>query len=174
MGSENALLQFEPGLMIWTIVVFLITLVVLRKIAWGPLLKSLDEREQRIHDAVSQAEKANQEAAAAIATAREESAAALRRSEETLKQAKVDAQHMREKMIEEAKTESQKVVDQGIKRVQTEQRVALQQVRKEAAELAVRAATKLIQSSLNDAEQRRLVEDFIREVPSSGDSARIQ
>ena len=167
MGAENALLQFEPGLMIWTIVVFLVTLLVLRKIAWGPLLKSLDEREQRIHDAVSQAEKANQEAAAAIAKAREESSAALRRSEETLKQAKLDAQHVREKMIEEAKTESQKVVDQGLKRIETEQRAALQQVRREAAELAVQAAAKLIQSSMSQAEQRRLVEDFIRELPDS-------
>ncbi len=168
MGSENALLQFEPGLMIWTVVVFLITLLVLRKIAWGPLLKSLDEREQRIQDAVSQAEKANQEASAAIAKAREESAAALRKSEETLKQARLDAQHVREKMMAEAKAESQKVVDQGLKRIETEQRAALQQVRKEAAELAMQAAAKLIRSSLNEAEQRRLVEDFIREVPDSG------
>jgi len=175
MGSENALLQFEPGLMIWTIVVFLITLVVLRKIAWGPLLKSLDEREQRIQDAVSQAEKANAEAAAAIAKAREESTAALRKSEETLKQARLDAQQMREKMIEEAKAESQKVVDQGIKRVETEQRAALQQIRREAAELAVQAAAKLIRSSLNEGEQRRIVEDFLRDVPDSGVTrARIQ
>lgn len=168
MGAENALLQFEPGLMIWTIVVFLITLVVLGKIAWGPLLKSLDEREQRINDAVSQAEKANEEAATAIAKAREESAAALRKSEETLKQARLDAQHMREKMIEEAKAESRKVVEQGLKRVEAEQRTALQQVRQEAAALAVQAAAKLIQSSMDETEQRRLVEGFLRELPDGG------
>ncbi|MEZ5396359.1 MAG: hypothetical protein R2724_26645 [Bryobacterales bacterium] len=45
MASENLLLQFEPGLMIWTVVTFLVTLVVLRKIAWGPLLKALEDRE---------------------------------------------------------------------------------------------------------------------------------
>jgi len=170
MNASNALLQFEPGLMIWTVVVFILTLVVLRKIAWGPLLASLDEREQRIQDAVSQAEKANQEASEAIAKAREESAAALRKSEETLKQARLDAQHVREKMIEEAKAESQKVVDQGLKRIETEQRAALQQVRNEAVELALQAAAKLIRSSLNEAEQRRLVEDFIRDVPDDGGS----
>ncbi len=172
MGSENALLQFEPGLMIWTIVVFLITLVVLKKIAWGPLLKSLDEREQRIQEAVSQAEKANQEAAAAIAKAREESAVALRKSEETLKQARVDAQHLRERMIAEAKTESQKVVDQGLKRIEAEQRAAFQQIRAEAAGMAVQAAAKLIRSSLNESEQRRLVEDFLRDTPEQGAAGR--
>ncbi|MBI1354846.1 MAG: F0F1 ATP synthase subunit B [Acidobacteria bacterium] len=170
MDGQNPLLQFEPGLMIWTIVVFFFTLLVLRKIAWGPLLKALDEREQRIQDALSQAEKANKEAEAAIAKAREESAAALRKSEETLKQAKLEGQQLRERMVEEAKAESQKVVDQGLRRVEAEQRAALQQVRREAADLAVQAAAKLIRSSMNADEQRRLVEDFLREAPQ----ARVQ
>ena len=67
---ENPLLQFEPGLMIWTVVVFVITLVVLHRIAWKPLLGALDDREKRIDEALSKAERAQQEAESAIAQAR--------------------------------------------------------------------------------------------------------
>ena len=51
------LLQFDPGLMIWTIVVFVVTLLVLSKLAWGPLMKALDDREKRIHEALTKAER---------------------------------------------------------------------------------------------------------------------
>ena len=62
MAGENPLLKFEPGLMIWTVIVFLFTLGVLSKLAWGPLMKALDDREKRIHDALTKAEQAQQAA----------------------------------------------------------------------------------------------------------------
>ncbi len=64
------LLKFEPGLMIWTVVVFVITLFALSKIAWGPLMKALDEREKRIHDALTKAEQAQRTAEEAITRAK--------------------------------------------------------------------------------------------------------
>lgn len=167
MASENPLLQFEPGLMIWTVITFLLTLLVLRKIAWGPLLKALDDREKRIDDALTKAEKARKEAEDAIAQARQDSAAALRKSEEMVKQAKVEAEQLRQKMIEDAKAESQKVVEDGLKRLEGEQRAAMQAMRRETADLAIQAAAKLVRSSLNEQQQREIVDGFLRDLPEN-------
>jgi len=166
MGAENPLLQFEPGLMIWTIIVFLLTLVVLGRIAWKPLLQNLDAREKKIHDALTQAEKAREEAEAAIAEARRESREALRRSEEMVAEAKADAERLRERMITEAKVESQRVVQDGLRQLEAEQRLAMQEIRRHAADLAIQAASKLIRSSLDERQQRELVDRFLDEVPS--------
>jgi F-type H+-transporting ATPase subunit b len=167
MGAENALLQFEPGLMIWTIVTFLLTLLVLRKIAWGPLLRALDDREKRIDDALTKAEKARREAEDAIAQARQDSAAALRKSEEMVKQAKVEAEQLRQRMIEDAKAESQKVVEDGLKRLEGEQRAAMQAMRRETADIAIQAAAKLIKSSLDERQQREIVDRFLHDLPET-------
>ncbi|MCB1019987.1 MAG: F0F1 ATP synthase subunit B [Acidobacteria bacterium] len=167
MASENPLLQFEPGLMIWTVITFLATLLVLRKIAWGPLLTALEDRENRIDEALSKAEKARKEAEDAIAQARQDSAAAMRKSEELVKQAKTEAEQLRQKMIEEAKAESQKVVQDGLKRLESEQRAAIQQMRRETADLAIQAASKLVRSSLDERQQRELVDGFLRDLPET-------
>lgn len=165
MAAENALLRFEPGLMIWTVVVFLFTLAVLRKIAWKPLLESLDEREKTIHDAVTKAEKAHEEAEKAIAEARQNTEETLRKGELLVAEAREEAEQLRRKLIEEAKAESRKVLEQGLKRIEAQQRVAMEEVRRSAAELAVQAAGKLIRSSMTAQEQRRIVDEFLEKLP---------
>lgn len=164
--GENPLLQFEPGLMIWTSVVFVLTLAVLHRIAWKPLLAALDDREKRIDEALSKAQLAQQEAEKAIAQAKEESAEALRKSADMVKQAKLDGEKMRERILEEAKAERQKVVAEGLTRIEAEQRAAFEQIRRETVDLAIRAASKLVQSQMDEQQQRQLVEGFLADLPS--------
>ena len=159
------LLKFDPGLMIWTVIVFVITLVILSKIAWGPLIKALDDREKRIHDALTKAEQAQQAAEEAIAQAQSNSDAALRKADDLVKEARVEAQQMRQKMIDEAKAESQKTVEQGLARIAAEQRIALIEIRKSAADLAIRAAAQLVKSSMSEQQQRQIVEEFLGDLP---------
>jgi F-type H+-transporting ATPase subunit b len=163
--AENPLLRFEPGLMIWTVATFLVLLFVLRKIAWKPLLEALDAREKRIDDALQKAEKAQREAEQAIAENRKRSDEAMRQAEQVIEQARQDAEQTRQKLIEEARAESQRVVDQGMRRLEAEQRAAMQEVRAVAADLAIRAAGRLIQSSLTEQQQRELVDQFLKDVP---------
>jgi F-type H+-transporting ATPase subunit b len=162
------LLKFDPGLMIWTLVVFIITLGVLSKIAWGPLLKALDDREKRIQDALTKAEQAQHAAEEAIAQAKSNSDAALRQADDLVKEARIEAQQMRQKMVDEAKAESQKTVEQGLARIAAEQRVALAEIRKTAADLAIAAASRLVKSSMNEQQQRQIVDEFLGNLP--GDS----
>lgn len=164
------LLKFDPGLMIWTVIVFVITLVILSKLAWGPLLKALDDREKRIHDALTKAEQAQQAAEEAIAQAQSNSDAALRKADDLVKEARVEAQQMRQKMIDEAKAESQKTVEQGLARIAAEQRIALVEIRKSAADLAIRAAAQLVKSSMSEQQQRQIVEEFLGDLPADSNN----
>lgn len=159
------LLKFDPGLMIWTVVVFVFTLGILTKFAWGPLMKALDEREKRIHDALTKAEQAQKAAEDAIAQAKSNSDAALRRADDLVKEARVEAQHLRQKMVDEAKAESQKTVEQGLNRIAAEQRIAMAEIRQTAADLAIRAAARLVKSTMSEQQQRQIVEDFLGDLP---------
>ncbi|MEX2299587.1 MAG: F0F1 ATP synthase subunit B [Bryobacterales bacterium] len=164
MQADNPLLRFEPGLMIWTVLTFLVLLAVLRKLAWKPLLEALDSREKRIDDALLKAEKAQREAEQAIAENRKRSDEAMRQAEQLIDQARKDAEQTRQKMIEEARAESRRVVEQDMRRLEAEQRAAMQEMRSIAADLAIRAAGRLIQSSMTEQQQREIVDQFLKEV----------
>jgi F-type H+-transporting ATPase subunit b len=162
--AENPLLRFEPGLMLWTVLTFLVLLFVLRKIAWKPLLEALDAREKRIEEALEKAQLAQKEAERAIAENKRRSDEAMRQAEQLMEQARLDAERTRQKMVEEARAESQRVVDQGLRRLEAEQRAAMAEVRTIAADLAIRAAARLIQSSLTEQQQHQIVDQFLAEV----------
>jgi F0F1-type ATP synthase membrane subunit b/b' len=68
-------------------------------------------------------------------------------------------------MVDEAKAESQKVVEQGLSRIAAEQRIAMAEIRQTAADLAIRAAARLVKSSMSEQQQRQIVEDFLGDLP---------
>jgi len=165
LAGDNALLKFEPGLMIWTVVTFLFTFVTLRFIAWKPILGALDEREGRIKESLEKAQQAQREAEQAIAENRARMDESLRQSEELLVVAKQEAAEVRTKMVDEARSESKKIVDQGLRRIEAEKRAAVAEIRKETAALAIQAAERILKKNLDASEQRRIVDDFLSELP---------
>ena len=156
MGGESTLLRFEPGLMIWTIITFVVLLAVLRKIAWKPLLAALDEREQNIKEALEQARKTQRETELVLAENQRRTDEGFKKAEGIVQQARQEAEQMRQKMLEEAKAESRRVTEQGLRRIEAEQRTAMEEIRKVAGDLAIQAAGRLIQVSLSDQQQREL------------------
>ena len=165
MGSESALLRFEPGLMIWTIIIFVVLLIVLRKFAWGPLLAALDEREQKIKEALEQAQKTQRETELVLAENQRRTDEGFKKAEEIVQQARQEAEQMRQKMLEAAKAESRRVTVQGLRRIEAEQRAAMEEIRKVAGDLAIQAAGRLLQVSLSDQQQREIVDKFLADVP---------
>ena len=165
MGGESALLRFEPGLMIWTIITFVVLLIVLRKFAWGPLLAALDEREQNIKEALEQAQKTQRETELVLAENQRRTDKGFKKAEEIVQQARQEAEQMRQKMLQEAKAESRRVTEQGLRRIEAEQRAAMEEIRGVAGDLAIQAAGRLIQVSLSDQQQREIVDKFLADVP---------
>lgn len=163
--SGNALLQFEPGLMIWTVVTFAVTFIALLLIAWKPLLKALDERERRIRESLEKAELAKAEAERAIAENQANMEASLRRSQELVAEARQEADRVRTQAREEAREESKRIMEEGRRQLEAERRATVAELRQEAAGLAISAAEQLLKRNLGEEENRQLVEDFIKQLP---------
>ena len=160
--ADSGLIEVVPGLMIWTLVAFAITFFVLRKYAFGPIQKTIDERRDRIRQAVEEADSARNEARelleqnrAILAQARSESADILA---ETRKVA--DAQLDRAK--QEVEAERQRRLEDTRKQIDAETVRAIGQIRSEVADLTVEATQRVVGKVLDNEDQRRLVEEAVQ------------
>ena len=167
MAAENPLLSMQPGLLIWTAITFLVTFLLLRKFAWGPILGAIDERESRIRDSLEQAERAKLAAEEAIAQNKAAMEASLQKSQELVARAKQDAERVRSQAREDAREEARKIVDQGRRQLESERVAAIADLRREAAGLAISAAEHLLNKELDDSANRKLVQAFLDRLPRS-------
>jgi F-type H+-transporting ATPase subunit b len=161
------MLSIEPGLLIWTIITFVILLVVLRKVAWRPLLSALEERENTIRNSLDEAQRARQESEQLLAENRRILANANRESARILEQGREEAERLRTSITEQAHMESQRIIDEARREITRERQLAVQEVKRVAADLALAAAGKLLHTVVTDEDHRRLVTEFLDRFPES-------
>jgi len=159
------LLQIEPGLIIWTIVTFVFLLVVLRAVAWKPLLAMLAERETRIQDALAQADKARQEAEAAVEENRAAMAKAQAEAQQAVAEGRAAAERVAQEVRQRAEAEARQMLEQAQRTIRQEKDQAIQALRNQVAELAILAASKVLDENLDEERNRKLVDHFIGEIP---------
>ncbi|PYQ41230.1 MAG: ATP synthase F0 subunit B [Acidobacteria bacterium] len=159
--------DLELGLTLWTVVLFAIFAFVLTKLGWKPLLAMIEEREKGIHDAVGSAQKANEEAQRLLAQHQELIREAGRQREEIVKRALADAETVKTDLIAQARAESDRMVQKAKEQIEREKKLAIQELRSSVADLAVEAASKIVQSSLTPEAQKKLVHDFIDNLPQA-------
>jgi F-type H+-transporting ATPase subunit b len=161
------LLDVEPGLIFWTVVTFLLLLIVLRSVAWKPILTMLDQREQRIADALDEAEKARQEAE----QQNQENQAKLETAQAEARQAIAEGRELAEKVAQEvrerAEAEAGQMMDQARRTIQQERDQAVQELRNQAADLAILAARNILDDQLDENRGRQIVDDTISRLPES-------
>jgi F-type H+-transporting ATPase subunit b len=165
--AANALISVTPGLMIWTIVCFLITLYVLKRFAFGPIQSMIDERQARIRASIDEADNAREEARKLLEEHRALIASARGDAEAILAEARRVADSTRERVREEAEVDRQRRLEETHRQVEAETRRALEEIRAEVADLTLLAATKVTGKSLTDADHKRLIEESIRELDFS-------
>lgn len=163
--KKDTLLSLEPGLMIWTIVIFILLLMILKKFAWKPLMKSLSDREQSIKDSVDKAEYMKQEAEKILEENKLLIAKADEESRKIIDESRQIAEKLRGELMSKTNEDAQKIIEQAKKEIEREKLDALNQLKDEIADLAVRAAGKIIDENLDDDKQRKIVDDFIRQIP---------
>lgn len=161
---DNPLVQTDPGLFIWTIVTFLILLALLAKFAWRPLLQALETRQNAIRKSLDDAQQArselerlNQESAQIIARARSE-------AEAIITQSRADGERLREEIRQRARGEADLIVKNAERQIQLETTRALEQIRREAVDLSVMIASKIIQRNLSKEDNARLIDEALRQV----------
>jgi F-type H+-transporting ATPase subunit b len=161
------MLNVQSGLIIWTIVTFLVLLFVLGKVAWKPLLTALHTREKGIRDALRQAEDARKESELLLA---ENKAALARANEETariLREGRTLAEQLKNDILAKATESARTVMDQAKDEIQREKEAALHQLRSEVADLAMNAAEKILDETLNSAKQKKIVDKVLKKLPKN-------
>jgi F-type H+-transporting ATPase subunit b len=165
--AASGLIKVVPGLMIWTIVCFLITLFVLKRYAFGPIQGMLDERRERIRRALEEADSARREARELVEEHRSLIGQARQDAEHILGEARRVADAQRERVREETEADRQRRLEETRRQIEAETHRALEQIRAEVAELTLVAASKVTGKVLDDADHRRLIEDAIQELDFS-------
>jgi len=147
------MLDINPGLILWTIITFIILLFVLGKVAWKPLVSALQAREQGIRDALLKAEEARKESERLL----EQNKEAMRRANEETSRILKEGRELAEQMKnEQAKGD-----------IQREKETALLQLKNEVADLAVNAAEKIIDEVLDEAKQKKIVDKVLQTLPKN-------
>jgi F-type H+-transporting ATPase subunit b len=163
-SEGNALLEPSPGLMIWTLVTFLITLYVLNRFAFGPIQKALDARRAAIAESVEAAERTREEADKLLADYREQLASAKGEAEAIVDRARKVGDDLSVRMKEDVERQRQEQLEQTRQQVQAEVEKAMGQIRNDLADMTVTAAEKVLRGSLDSDAQTRLIEQAIDEL----------
>jgi F-type H+-transporting ATPase subunit b len=174
-AAEGAkLLTPNLGTIFWTFLTFLALLALLRRFAWKPLLGAIDAREKSIRDEFDQARKDREQAEALVHEHRELLTAARRERAEAVDQGKRDAEKVKAEILEEAKKQREQVLADSQAQVDAGMRKAREELRASAVDLAILAAEKLLSRNLDDASQRRLVEEHLADLERrSGDASSL-
>jgi F-type H+-transporting ATPase subunit b len=166
LGS-NPLIQVTPGLMIWTIICFLIALFVLKRYAFGPIQAMIDERRERIRRALDEADKAREEARHLLEEHRQLIGQARGEAEEIRTVARHEADAQLRRVRDEAEADRQRRLEDTRREIEAETRRSLELIRAQVAELSLVAAEKVTRGALDDKDQRRLIDDAIGELDFS-------
>jgi len=160
----GGLYDINTGLSVWTLIVFVSLLLILRKYAWGPIVDAVDSREKGIQAAIDGAAELNAEAAKLLEEHREQMADARRQASEILAEAKVASERVRKELEEKARTEAQGIVERALAEIERERDGALETLRRESVDLALAAASRLMQESFDQETDRELVERYLNEL----------
>jgi len=160
----DGILSINPGLVFWTIVSFLMLVALLGKMAWGPIVAALDRREKAIKDAVLAADNATAEAQRVIAENKELLAQAAAEANATREKATRDAEARANAIFQEAQSKADAQIERARREIAQEEERAIAAVRKEAVDLSIQAASRLLGRSVNTDDNRRLVEQFLADV----------
>jgi F-type H+-transporting ATPase subunit b len=165
--GANALIEVVPGLMIWTIVCFAIVVFVLKRYAFGPVQAMIDERRKRIRDAISEADRAREEARKLLEEHRALIGQARTEAEEILSEARKIADSQRDRLREEIEADRQRRLEETQRQIDQATAAALGEIRREVASLSLLAAEKITRKTLTDSDQKRLIDEALSEIDFS-------
>jgi F-type H+-transporting ATPase subunit b len=163
-AGGGGLFSVDPGLMLWTIAVFMIVLWVLGKFAWRPILGALAAREDGIRGSIQRAESMRTEAEKLLAEHKAQLADARRQAQEIVASGREAGDRLKKEIEGKAREEGERMLERARSEIQRERDDAMDTIRREAVELAISAASRLLQQKLDAPGDRVLVEAYLDEV----------
>ena len=170
-GAKADLLAMNYGLMFWTLVIFVILLVVLSKFAFGPITAAVEAREKALQEAIDAARRDREEAARLLAEHRANLDASRAEGQKLITDARAAAERVRAELVEQAHAEQARMLERARAEIAAEQAKAIAELCREAVDLAILGAGKVIGQNLDRAANRKLVESFLASVTTDAVSA---
>ncbi|MCX6149401.1 MAG: F0F1 ATP synthase subunit B [Ignavibacteriales bacterium] len=165
--KKGGLLDVNPGLIIWTVITFVLLLLILKKFAWKPILGALDEREKYIKDSLEKSERARDEAEKLLL----ENKANLARAEENAQKVLAQARDMAEKLINQKTAETEvkvkKMMEDAGAEIKRKTDESFETLKNQVALIAIEAAEKILNENLDKEKQAKIVNKFINELPKN-------
>ena len=160
-GGEVNLLDPKAGLMFWTLIIFVFLLVVLSKYAYKPMLAAVESREAALEKAIGDAKRDREEAAKLLAEQQKQLAETRADVQKVMADGRAAAEALRSEMMDKVKAESADMLERTRKEMQAEKEKAVMELRREAVDLAITGASKVIGRNLDSPTDRSLVESFL-------------
>jgi F-type H+-transporting ATPase subunit b len=157
----GGLLSINPGLSIWTVIIFLLVLFGLYKWAYPPILGAVEAREQRIRELLGAAKQDREEAAALLEEQRRQTEEVRQEAQGLVAEGRAAGERLREEILAQARRDQQELLERTRRDVQQEMDRALLELKTQAVDIAIAAASKLVERNLNAEDNRRLVREFL-------------
>jgi len=167
------LLSPSYGLMAWTLIIFVVLAIILSKFAFGPITAAVRAREAALEEAITAAKRDREEAARLLEQHRVALDASRGEAQKLIADARVAAERVRAELVEQAHAEQASMLVRARQEIESEKSNAIAQLRREAVDLAIAGAGKVIERNLDQAANRQLVESFLASVtPAAVSSSR--
>lgn len=160
-GGGGGLFSINGGLMVWTIVIFTTVFLVLWRFAWGPILAALAAREKGIQDSLDEAKARQEEAEKLLEDHKKQLSEARGEAQAILAEGREAADRLRKELEGKAREESEAIITRARAEIEREKEAAVQALRKEAVDIALAAASKLLHQKLDGELDRKLVMEYV-------------
>jgi F-type H+-transporting ATPase subunit b len=164
LSEGGSIVDVNPGLIIWTLITFIILLLILKKFAWKPILSALAEREDAIKESLEKAEKAKEEAQKVLKQNEAVIAKAEEESKKIIEQSRIYAEKLKEQIIKESKEQARKIVEDAGGEIERKKEAAFDELKDQVAGIVVRAAEKILNEKLDEDMHKKIVNRYINEI----------
>ena len=162
--AKPGMVQVHGGTLFWSVVAFLLLFIVLKNVAWGPIISSLESREKEISGALNAAAVAKADAEKATSDYEKIKQEAQAEAQKILSEAKSVKEKMVSDAVLEAKTKAEAETKSALEAIDAEREKAVKEIKTAAVDLSIKAASKLIEKNLDSSDNRKLVSDTLDEV----------
>jgi F-type H+-transporting ATPase subunit b len=164
-APSGDLLSPAGGLMFWTLVIFLILFAILGKLVFPKITAAVEAREKALEEAIEGAKRDREEAARILAEQQKGIEAARVEAQKIIVEGRQAGEKVRAMMIEETHQQQQAMLERARREIEMEKENAIAELRREAIELAIAGASKVIEKNLDDQSNRKIVESFLASIP---------
>ena len=158
------------GNAVWTLVIFVLVVLVLGKFAWGPVLSLLQQREEFIHKSLSDAKRDRDAAEARLKDYAAKLQSAQAEAVGIIEEARKDAERLRDELRQRARTEADTMLKNAERQIDLQTTRAVQQIRREAVDMSVAIASKLLQRNISKEDNEKLINDALKQMEASARS----